>query len=102
MDNAGSPICGYCEAPMPVAAILVASISVRKGEELGRFEHGSTIIVLAPAHFKIAENMEGARVRAGERCCASPPARLVCSGKVAYIDVIDSKLREAGWHGRRC
>src|SRR6201997_2311552 len=70
---------------VPVAAILVASIrlhfldillngdtrgpsvfpcdaSVRKGEELGWFEHGSTIIVLAPDHFEFCDNVkDGAR-----------------------------------------
>src|SRR5882724_1104651 len=65
---------------VPVAAILVASIrlhfldivlnaasrgptvfpcdaSVRKGDELGWFEHGSTIIVLAPDHFEFCDNV---------------------------------------------
>jgi len=75
---------------VPIAAILVASIrlhcldrmlnaqttgptvfecdvSVRKGEELGWFEHGSTIIVLAPDHFGFCENIaEGAQIRAGQ------------------------------------
>ena len=69
---------------MPVAAILVASIrlhfldivlnaasrgptvfpcdaSVRKGEELGWFEHGSTIIVLAPDHFEFCDNVKRRR-----------------------------------------
>jgi phosphatidylserine decarboxylase len=75
---------------VPVAAILVASIrlhfldillnaesrgptvflceaSVRKGDELGWFEHGSTIIVLTPDHFAFCDNVEdGARIRAGQ------------------------------------
>jgi phosphatidylserine decarboxylase len=75
---------------VPVAAILVASIrlhfldrllnadtvgpvvfpcdvAVRKGEELGWFEHGSTIIVLAPENFAFCDNVvAGARIRAGE------------------------------------
>ena len=75
---------------VPVAAILVASIrlhcidvtlnaqtrgptvfpcdaSVRKGEELGWFEHGSTIIVLAPEDFEFCDNVvESARVKAGQ------------------------------------
>jgi phosphatidylserine decarboxylase len=75
---------------VPVAAILVASIrlhfldivlnaetrgptvlacdvGVRKGDELGWFEHGSTIIVLAPDHFEFCENvMESARIYAGQ------------------------------------
>ena len=75
---------------VPVAAILVASIrlhfldlvlnaqsrgptvfpcetSVNKGDELGWFEHGSTIIVLAPDHFEFCDNVaESARIRAGQ------------------------------------
>jgi phosphatidylserine decarboxylase len=81
---------------VPVAAILVASIrlhfldvtlnarsrgpsvfacdaSVRKGQELGWFEHGSTIIVLAPDHFEFVDGVaEGARVRAGEPLLRKP------------------------------
>ena len=73
-----------------VAAILVASIRVhcldgplnlehsgpnvmacdaqfRKGEELGWFEHGSTIIVFAPEGFALCDNIrDGATVRVGE------------------------------------
>jgi phosphatidylserine decarboxylase len=76
---------------VPVAAILVASIrlhfldavlnaqttgptvfpcdvNVRKGDELGWFEHGSTIIVLAPDHFEFCDNVvESARILAGQR-----------------------------------
>ena len=75
---------------VPVAAILVASIrlhfldillkarypgptvfpcdvSVRKGDELGWFEHGSTIIVLAPDHFEFCDNVvESGRIFAGQ------------------------------------
>jgi phosphatidylserine decarboxylase len=81
---------------VPVAAILVASIrlhcldrvlsaatpgpqvfpcdvSVRKGEELGWFEHGSTIIVLAPDQFEFCDNVvESARVRAGQPLLRRP------------------------------
>jgi phosphatidylserine decarboxylase len=83
---------------VPVAAILVASIrlhfldvtlnaqsrgpvvfpcdtSVHKGDELGWFEHGSTIIVLTPDHFEFADNItEGARIRAGEPLLRKPRA----------------------------
>src|SRR6201987_3746471 len=76
---------------VPVAAILVASIrlhfldlvvnaetrgptgfpcdvNVKKGDELGWFEHGSTIIMLAPEHYGFCDNVaEGKRIRAGER-----------------------------------
>jgi phosphatidylserine decarboxylase len=75
---------------VPVAAILVASIrlhfldralnaqtrgpvnfacdvNVKKGEELGWFEHGSTIIILAPGDFRFCEAIaEGTRIRAGQ------------------------------------
>ncbi len=81
---------------VPVAAILVASIrlhfldrtlnaqsrgptmfpcaaDVRKGDELGWFEHGSTIIVLAPERFEFADTVaEGARIRAGEPLLRKP------------------------------
>jgi len=81
---------------VPVAAILVASIrlhfldivlnaqtrgpsvfpcdvSVRKGDELGWFEHGSTIIVLAPDHFEFCDTMrEGARILAGQPLLRKP------------------------------
>ena len=73
-----------------VAAILVASIRlhcledlldsrycgrgvipcdspVRKGEELGWFQHGSTIIVFAPDGFELCENVrEGTTIRMGQ------------------------------------
>jgi phosphatidylserine decarboxylase len=75
---------------VPVAAILVASIrlhfldivlgaghrgptvfpcdvAVRKGDELGWFEHGSTIIVLTPDRFAFCDDVQdGQRIRAGE------------------------------------
>lgn len=74
---------------VPVAAILVASIKLhfldvllhlghrgptefhcaapfRKGEEMGYFQHGSTIIVFAPRNFELAEGVQsGARLRMG-------------------------------------
>jgi phosphatidylserine decarboxylase len=75
---------------VPVAAILVASIRLkfidvrlhlrypgpnripcnaplRRGEEMGWFEHGSTIIVLVPQGFSLAEGVQpGAGVRMGQ------------------------------------
>jgi phosphatidylserine decarboxylase len=75
---------------VPVAAILVASIrlkfldvrlhlryrgptlipcdaSLQRGEEMGWFEHGSTIIVLVPPGFSPAEGVQqGAVVRMGQ------------------------------------
>ena len=75
---------------VPVAAILVASIRLKfldvllhlryagpnvipcdailqRGEEMGWFEHGSTIIVLAPAGMGLVDGLfEGARVKMGQ------------------------------------
>jgi len=75
---------------VPVAAVLVASIRLhcldvqlglehrgrnvftcdapfRKGQEMGWFEHGSTIIVFAPNGFALCDNVrEGDIVRVGE------------------------------------
>jgi phosphatidylserine decarboxylase len=74
----------------PIAAIVVASLRfefidlrlhldylgpkvipcdsvLRKGQEMGRFEQGSTIIVFAPAGFELAPGVvEGAPIRMGE------------------------------------
>jgi phosphatidylserine decarboxylase len=75
---------------VPVAAILVASIRLNfldthsdlrrhgqrtipldipltKGEEMGWFQHGSTIIVIAPEGFSLSEGLhEGSRIRVGQ------------------------------------
>jgi phosphatidylserine decarboxylase len=75
---------------VPVAAVLVASIrlhfldvllhlrhrgpnimrcdaNLRKGEEMGWFEHGSTIIMFAPDGFSLSEGVtEGATIRMGQ------------------------------------
>jgi phosphatidylserine decarboxylase len=80
---------GHTIALVPVAAILVAGLKLRfmempadrrhaapwvracdvglsKGDEMGWFEHGSTIIVLAPAGFALADNViEGRTIRMG-------------------------------------
>jgi phosphatidylserine decarboxylase len=87
---------GHRLALVPVAAILVASLRLhflnlrlhlryggpaelpchalaRKGEELGWFEHGSTIIVFAPPGFALAEGVEpGTRVRMGQALMTLP------------------------------
>jgi phosphatidylserine decarboxylase len=76
---------------VPVAAILVAGIRLRfqellvdprrsaplaipcnvefrKGQEMGWFEHGSTIIVLAPRGFIVSPNVQaGVVIRMGEK-----------------------------------
>ena len=85
LANGGQPI-----ALVPVAAILVASIRLHfldvllhlryrganempcaascvKGQELGWFEHGSTIIVFVPPGFGLCEGIEtGRQVRMGQ------------------------------------
>src|ERR1700730_14242418 len=81
---------GHIVTLVPVAAVLVASIRLhfldvlltlahrgpnvmtcnapfRKGEEMGWFQHGSTIIVFAPDGFTLCEGVqEGAMIRVGE------------------------------------
>jgi phosphatidylserine decarboxylase len=81
----GDPVC-----LVPVGAILVAGIRLNfvdvehclksggrtgvhcaaefhKGDEMGWFEHGSTIVVFAPEHFTLCDNIkDGARIRVGE------------------------------------
>lgn len=82
---------------VPVAAILVASIrlhfvdlhlhlnyrgprrincdaQVLRGQELGWFEHGSTILVFAPRGFALAAGIAtGARIRMGQALLCRPP-----------------------------
>jgi phosphatidylserine decarboxylase len=84
------PCTGKRIALVPVAAILVASIRLHfldvllhlgyrgpqqiacdaafaKGQEMGWFQHGSTIIVLAPAGFVLSDGLrEGAVIRMGQ------------------------------------
>jgi phosphatidylserine decarboxylase len=88
---------GHPIALVPVAAILVASLRLhaldlllhvrwpgphelpckakaRKGEELGWFQHGSTILVFVPAGFTLAPGIEpGARIRMGQALMVLPP-----------------------------
>ena len=89
-------------AMVAVAAILVASIRlhfldltlrrnrpgareftcdkpVLRGEELGWFEHGSTIILFAPAGFKVCPHLKpGDRIRMGEALLQIPPFSKTC------------------------
>jgi phosphatidylserine decarboxylase len=85
---------------VPVAAVLVASMRfrfldgplnlqyrgpnvitcdarLRKGEEMGWFEHGSTIIVFAPPGFALCPGIsEGRLIRAGERLMQLPDSAM--------------------------
>lgn len=87
---------GHVVTMVPVAAILVASIRLhfidmllnhnyagpnhipcdapfRKGQEMGWFQHGSTIIVFAPHGFTLCESVkDGTRIRVGERLMHLP------------------------------
>ena len=87
---------GHAIALVPVAAVLVASIRLHfvdvllhlryrgpnridcsaqavKGQELGWFEHGSTIIVLAPPGFALCDGIAtGHRVRMGQALLRLP------------------------------
>jgi phosphatidylserine decarboxylase len=87
---------GYDLTLVPVAAILVAGIrlrfldmpfirgdkvrrtfrcdaSFRKGDEMGWFEHGSTIIVLAPEGFRLCDGVgEGTPIRVGQAIMRTP------------------------------
>ncbi len=91
LSNGGHPL-----ALVPVAAVLVASIRLHfldvllhlrwpgpnempcrvrlgKGQEMGWFEHGSTIIVFAPPGFRLAEGVAGgARIRMGQALMRLP------------------------------
>lgn len=87
----GAPIAsGHAIALVPVAAVLVASLrlhfldlllhrrhpgphelpchaAVAKGQELGWFQHGSTVIVFAPRGFTLAPGIAtGTRIKAGQ------------------------------------
>ncbi len=81
---------GHAVTLVPVAAILVAGIRLRflagslrspqrdrqvftcdapfrKGEEMGWFEHGSTIVLFSPAGFRLCDDVrEGMTIRAGQ------------------------------------
>jgi phosphatidylserine decarboxylase len=95
LARGGAPV-----ALVPVAAVLVASIRlhcldvllhlrwpgpnhwrcdvpVAKGQELGWFEHGSTIIVFVPEGFELAGGIApGATVRMGQALMVQPPQGL--------------------------
>ena len=48
-------------------SVIACDSNVRKGDELGWFQHGSTIIVFAPDGFALCDNVrEGATIRMGQ------------------------------------
>lgn len=49
------------------------SAELRKGEEMGWFEHGSTIVVFAPAGFTVCDSVrEGTTIRVGQKLLRMP------------------------------
>ncbi len=113
LDRGGHPI-----ALVPVAAVLVASLRLhaldvllhlrwkgpnelpvpagraafRKGEELGWFQHGSTIIVFAPPGFELCEGIApGARLKMGQPLLRLPPAATPASHGGATLGCIPSE-----------
>jgi phosphatidylserine decarboxylase len=90
---------GHAITLVAVAAILVASIRLNflglgtdlrhegpraipldillgKGEEMGWFQHGSTIVVFAPDGFMLSENVqEGSQVRVGQPLMRLPRSK---------------------------
>ena len=89
---------GHTVTLVPVAAVLVAGIRLRfldvvrdprqrgrraivcsaqfrKGEEMGWFEHGSTILVLAPSGLTLCDHVrEGITIRMGQPLMRLPKA----------------------------
>ena len=100
LDHGGHPV-----ALVPVAAILVACIRLHwldtllhlryhgphelpgtahfaKGQEMGWFQHGSTILVFAPRGFALAEGITpGTPIRMGQALMQLPPANPQTTGK---------------------
>jgi phosphatidylserine decarboxylase len=53
--------------------VIACDARLRKGEEMGWFEHGSTIIVLVPPGFCLSDGLaSGTRVRMGQAILAAP------------------------------
>ena len=101
---------GHSLALVPVAAILVASLRLHflpgvpyprqrgaadtpceaphaKGDEMGWFEHGSTILVFTPPGFTLAEGIvQGARVRMGQALMHLPASVTAVTPGVPSIE----------------
>jgi phosphatidylserine decarboxylase len=60
-------------ARLGVAHRMPCFAEVAKGEEMGWFEHGSTIIMFAPEGFRLADGIvEGTRIKAGQALMRLP------------------------------
>ena len=56
------------------AGPVKCNVALRKGAEMGWFEHGSTIIVFAPENFTLCDNVrEGCTIRVGQPLLRLPP-----------------------------
>ena len=106
---------GHRIAIVPVAAILVASLRLRfldvllhlryrgpneipvaarfaKGDEMGWFQHGSTIIVFAPRGFRLLDGITpGMRLRAGQPLMRVPDAGAVAQFAGAAAEARDTE-----------
>ena len=95
---------GHVVTLVPIAAILVASIRLhfidallhleyqgpnlipcaarlRKGDEMGWFQHGSTIVVFAPPEFALCDGVhEGRIIRAGQPLMSLPTCNAAAVG----------------------
>src|SRR6202000_3360154 len=57
--------------------VFPCDVGVHKGDELGWFEHGSTIIVLTPDRFEFCDGVrEGARIKAGQPLLRKPRSQI--------------------------
>jgi phosphatidylserine decarboxylase len=114
---------GHRIALVPVAAVLVASLrlhaldvllhlrwrgpnrlpcdaSVVRGQELGWFQHGSTILVFVPRGFELAPGIEpGVRLRMGQALLKRPEERPGKRPDTAADTTVSSGLGTMGGHG---
>lgn len=111
---------GHEVAIVPVAAILVASIRLhfldvllhlthrgpnvmrcdarfRRGEEMGYFQHGSTIIMFAPKGFRLSAGIEsGQVVRMGEPLLSLPLFHTALASGTEPVLAVDGSRCESG------
>jgi len=64
---------------------LPCNAAMEKGQELGWFEHGSTIIVFAPPGFSLVDGIgPGVRIRMGQALMRLPRDRLTGSSTSSF------------------
>ena len=89
------------DLPAGQTAVMACDARFRKGEEMGWFEHGSTIIVLAPGDFRLAENVvTGAQIASYTYLLAYLDQKDAEKGKTfvafAYWALTDGQADEPG------